>query len=136
MVGFAEKLKEQEKLNLSQSRLSQFETRPEGPPLEIVKEYAEFFKLKGEARFDFFLAALEASDPIEIDILKVHPIFQDILRKYIALTLANESIGKILQNCKDIPDYTIRLDEYTVLEETWKKLGDVLETLLKEAHGK
>jgi hypothetical protein len=122
-----------------QSRLSQFETGPEGPPLEIVEKYADFFQLKGPERVDFFLAAIEASDPIRIDVSKVHPFFQDNLRKYLAVVLGSNNMGEIIQRKTADPSYgKIYLssnsyrDQYADLERTQKRLRESFETFLKE----
>jgi transcriptional regulator with XRE-family HTH domain len=37
-----------------QARLSQYENRSEGPPWDIVVQYADYFGLKGTERFNFF----------------------------------------------------------------------------------
>jgi hypothetical protein len=42
-----------------ESKLSQYENRREGPPLELVEKYAECFGLKGKAKFDLFYEALK-----------------------------------------------------------------------------
>jgi transcriptional regulator with XRE-family HTH domain len=40
-----------------QARLSQYENQPDGPPWDIVVQYADYFGLKGTERFDFFYQA-------------------------------------------------------------------------------
>ena len=87
---FAEKLGE-----YKQSTLSHYETRAKGPPLELVEKYAHFFKLENKSRFDFFLAAIEASDEIVIDSSTISPFFREMFQKFLALTLSNVRVGKI-----------------------------------------
>jgi transcriptional regulator with XRE-family HTH domain len=77
MTEFAEKLG-----GYKQSTLSQIENRAEGPPVELVQNYADFFKLENEKRLDFFLAALEASNKIGINCTKISPICRDSLLKF------------------------------------------------------
>jgi hypothetical protein len=118
-----------------QSRLSQFETGPEGPPLEIVERYADFFQLKGPERVDFFLAAIEASDPIRIDVSKIHPFFQDNLRKYLAVVLGSNNIGEILQRKTADLSYgkiSTYEDPYANLKNVQHRLSQFFETFLKE----
>ena len=119
----------------SQPRLSDFETRAEGPPLEMVEKYANYFKLKNKERFDFYLAALEASEKTkELDFSEIAPSFLDIFRKYLALILSNNRVGSLLND--EGVTIMAKSDErnpYYSLVTTWDKLKHDLEKLIEES---
>jgi len=119
----------------TQPLLSQFETRAEGPPLEIVEKYATFFKLKNRERFDFYLAALEASEKTkELDFSKIASSFLDIYRKYLALILSNSRVGSLLNDDKvTIIAQSDEKNLYYPLVSTWDKLKQDLEILIDES---
>jgi hypothetical protein len=134
MVEFAEKLG-----RYRQSRLSQFETRSEGPPLDIVKQYADFFELIKEKRYDFFLAALESSSQILLDPGKISPVVRGSIFKLLAIFLSNDTIGDTIkkwQVANETPlDYSPYLDynkPYRILGERWKDLDKVINDFLAE----
>ena len=125
MIEFAEKLGS----GYMQPRLSQFETRPEGPPLDIVEQYADFFKLKGNDRIDFFLAALQSSGQIRIDQNKLPLGIQEGLFKLIAIFLSNRTLGEIISKMKIDPSYGIQDPEkkYINLKDEWRKVEYAIE---------
>ena len=118
MTEFAEKLG-----RYKQSRLSQFETQPDGPPLDIVEQYADFFKLKGNDRVDFFVAALQSSDQIKISRYKLPLDIQESLFKLIAIFLSNSIIGETINKRKidSLYGYLVRTgsDPYIDLMKAW-----------------
>lgn len=107
-----------------QSRLSQFETRPEGPPLEIVEKYANYFELKNKERFDFYLAALESSEEInDLNLRKIVPSFLDVFRKFLAFILSDQEVDLILNAKQKDPDFFLdSRNPYNELVNTWTSL--------------
>ena len=74
--ALAKELSEKYDVKYTQPLLSGLENRKEGPPLEMVERYANFFNLKNKERFDFYLAALEASEKTEkLDFSEIDPFF-------------------------------------------------------------
>jgi transcriptional regulator with XRE-family HTH domain len=130
MVEFAEKLG-----GYKQSTLSQIENKEEGPPIELVKKYADFFKLEREKRFDFFLAALEASNKLEINCRKISPIFKDNLLKFLSFILSDQTAGLILQAKQVDPQYFLDgrcRNNHNNLDETWVKLNNFFADFIKK----
>ena len=135
MTEFAEMLG-----RCKQSRLSQFETRPEGPPLDIVEQYADFFKLKGRDRVDFFFNALESSGQIVLDTEKLSPVVRESIFKLLAIFLANNTIGDTIDKWhvanNTPPDYgrifEIHNGRYGNLFEKWKNIDKAINDFLEE----
>jgi transcriptional regulator with XRE-family HTH domain len=67
-----------------QARLSQYENRPEGPPWDLVVQYADYFGLKEQERFDFFTEALSSAKKITVDVEKVKGVDKAVFIKFIA----------------------------------------------------
>jgi transcriptional regulator with XRE-family HTH domain len=67
-----------------QARLSQYENRPDGPPWDIVVQYADYFGLKGVERFDFFIEALSSAKKITVDVEKVKGVDKDVFIRFLA----------------------------------------------------
>jgi hypothetical protein len=130
MVEFAEQLG-----GYKQPTLSQFETRPEGPPLDLVERYSDFFELAGKSRFDFFVAALESSRQLNIDIKKLPLTIRESLFKLLALFLSNKVTGEIIEKRKAKPIFGITKsasDPYEHLEKSWQKLETAITDLVEE----
>ncbi|MDR2021289.1 MAG: hypothetical protein LBQ14_11055 [Treponema sp.] len=51
-----------------QARLSQYESRPDGPRWDMVVQYADYFGLEGVERFDFFIETLSSAKNIMVDV--------------------------------------------------------------------
>jgi transcriptional regulator with XRE-family HTH domain len=73
-----------------QARLSQYENRPDGPPWDIVVQYADYFGLEGAARFDFFIEALGSAKKITVDVEKVKGVDRGVFIRFIAGVLTFE----------------------------------------------
>jgi hypothetical protein len=71
-----------------QARLSQYENRPDGPPLDIVKQYVNYFALEGRECFDFFIEALNSSKTITIDMGNIIGIPKDVFIRSLTGVLA------------------------------------------------
>ncbi|MDR0785406.1 MAG: hypothetical protein LBE74_05925 [Treponema sp.] len=67
-----------------QARLSQYENRPEGPPWDIVVQYADYFGLEGAERFDFFIEALSSAKKITVDVEKIKGVDKDVFIRFLA----------------------------------------------------
>jgi len=90
----------------SQSTLSLYETKPEGPPLELVEIYADFFNLTRKDRFEFYLAALESSKIIkDLDLTKISSTYLDIFRRFLAFILIDKEAGAILEALKNDKEF-------------------------------
>jgi len=120
----------------NQPILSQYETQAKGPPLEIVEKYADFFDLKNEDRFDFYLAALEASKKTEkLDFSKIDLSFLIMFRKFLAFILSDQDVGFIFKVCEvNAGYYSQEQDkECEVLFSAWKSLKSSFTNFIKEA---
>ena len=126
MEALAKELNEKYGKKYFQSLLSNFEGQ-EGPSLEIVEIYADYFKLKNEERFDFFLVALEISEKTEeIEFSKIDPIFLDMFRKFLAFILSDQDVGFILGVDKKYPHYFTSLIKNDNINWYKKNYGDLL----------
>jgi transcriptional regulator with XRE-family HTH domain len=67
-----------------QARLSQYENRPDGPPWDIVVQYADYFGLKGTERFDFFIEALGSAKKITVDVEKIKGVNKEVFIRFLA----------------------------------------------------
>jgi transcriptional regulator with XRE-family HTH domain len=107
-----------------QSRLSQYENRQEGPPLDLVEKYAEFFKLDSAGKFDLFYAALESSNEIRIDITALRPNTEKVFVQFItAMILCKETGG--LESANEYVPFEYQQGE---LNGAWGKLVAAIES--------
>jgi hypothetical protein len=84
-----------------QSQLSYYENLPEGPPWELVHQYADYFGLTGNERFQFFLEALSVSKKVIVDIDNIKTIPKDTFIRFLAGILIFErptSMGGVPQD--------------------------------------
>jgi transcriptional regulator with XRE-family HTH domain len=100
MTEFAEQLG-----GYKQSRLSQFETREEGPPLDLVKKYADFFGLTGFERTEFFQAALESSKIITLDVTTIR--IPSFWKQYFIPQVANILAGCYSDSSTPLPPSSV-----------------------------
>lgn len=125
-----------DELGYKQSNLSNYETRAKGPPLDMVEKYCEHFKLVNEDRYNFFLAALETSEKIEVNFKKISPVFQETLFKFLAFVLSDQDVGIILEaGQKDRLHWASanRNSPYEKLENIWKNLKSEFSKFIEEA---
>jgi hypothetical protein len=73
-----------------QARLSQYENRPNGPPLTLVSQYADYFGLQGVERFDFFMAALGSAEEITVNAADITGVLKDVFLRFLAGALVFE----------------------------------------------
>jgi transcriptional regulator with XRE-family HTH domain len=66
-----------------QARLSQYENRPDGPPWDIVVQYADYFELKGTGRFDFFMEALSSAKKITVDVENIIGVPKEVFIRFL-----------------------------------------------------
>jgi transcriptional regulator with XRE-family HTH domain len=73
-----------------QARLSQYENRPDGPPWDMVVQYADYFGLEGIERFEFFMEALNSSKKVIIDMGNIIGVSKDVFIRFLAGVLVFE----------------------------------------------
>jgi hypothetical protein len=73
-----------------QARLSQYENRPDGPPWDMVVQYADYFGLKGIKRFDFFIDAFNSSKEITMNAENVKCVSKEAFIRFLAGVLVFE----------------------------------------------
>jgi transcriptional regulator with XRE-family HTH domain len=81
-----------------ESKLSQYENRREGPPLELVEKYAECFGLKGKAKFDLFYEALNSSEIIRFDACTINPDFREQFLQFLTVMILGIGTNNDLNN--------------------------------------
>jgi hypothetical protein len=84
-----------------QARLSQYENRPEGPPWDLVWQYADYFGLKETERFDFLIEALSSTKKITVDVEKIKGIPPNIFITFLAGVLIFDRPSCIASKPKD-----------------------------------
>ena len=70
-----------------ESKLSQYENALNGPPLKIVKKYADFFNLDKDKRLAFYYAALESSKKITINLDEIKGIKREAFIKFFLMSI-------------------------------------------------